>query len=71
MQGRRAQTKQVSGVSRRFPPRPAIILGTGWYWLDPATALAIAVIVGYHARKLTRRIIAALRSPPPAPSSVR
>jgi cobalt-zinc-cadmium efflux system protein len=49
----------------------AIILGTGWYWLDPAAALAIAVIVGYHAQKLTRRIIAALRSPPPAPSSAR
>ena len=44
----------------------AIILGTGgWYWLDPATALAIAVIVGYHAQKLTRAITAALRSPPP------
>jgi Co/Zn/Cd efflux system component len=46
----------------------AIILGTGWYWLDPATALAIAVIVGYHAQKLTRTIIAALRSPSPAPT---
>jgi cobalt-zinc-cadmium efflux system protein len=46
----------------------AIILGTGWYWLDPATALAIAVIVGYHAQKLTRTIIAALRSPLPAPT---
>lgn len=42
----------------------AIILGTGgWYWLDPATALAIAVIVGYHAQKLARKITAALRSP--------
>jgi cobalt-zinc-cadmium efflux system protein len=42
----------------------AIILGTGgWYWLDPATALAIAVIVGYHAQKLIRKITAALRSP--------
>jgi cobalt-zinc-cadmium efflux system protein len=41
----------------------AIILGTGgWYWLDPATALAIAVIVGYHALKLLRKIMAALRS---------
>ncbi len=48
----------------------AIILGTGgWYWLDPATALAIAVIVGYHAQKLTRTIIAALRSPAPATAS--
>ena len=42
----------------------AIILATGgWYWLDPATALVIAVIVGYHARKLIRKITAALRSP--------
>ncbi len=50
----------------------AIILGTGgWYWLDPATALAIAVIVGYHAQKLTRTITTALRSPSPAPASAR
>jgi cobalt-zinc-cadmium efflux system protein len=42
----------------------AIILGAGgWYWLDPATALVIAVAVGYHAFKLIRKIIAALRSP--------
>lgn len=42
----------------------AIIAGTGgWYWLDPATALAIAVIVGYHALKLTRKIAVALRYP--------
>ena len=40
----------------------AVILGTsGWYWLDPA-ALAIAVIVGYHAQNLIRTITAALRS---------
>jgi cobalt-zinc-cadmium efflux system protein len=42
----------------------AIILGAGgWYWLDPATALGVAVIVGYHALKLIRKIAAALRSP--------
>ena len=41
----------------------AIILGTGgWYWLDPATALVIAVIVGYHALKLIRKITVTLRS---------
>lgn len=41
----------------------AIILGTGgWYWLDPAVALVIAVIVGYHAYKLVRKITAALRA---------
>jgi cation diffusion facilitator family transporter len=42
----------------------AIIVGAhGWYWLDPATALVIAVIVGYHALKLIRKITAALCSP--------
>ena len=42
----------------------AIILGVGgWYWLDPAVALVIAVIIGYHALKLTRKITAALHSP--------
>jgi cobalt-zinc-cadmium efflux system protein len=50
----------------------AVILGAGgWYWLDPATALVIAVIVGYHALKLIRTITPALRSPLPglAPGS--
>jgi cobalt-zinc-cadmium efflux system protein len=42
----------------------AIIYGTGgWYWLDPATALVIAVVVGYHAVRLLRRIGAALGFP--------
>ena len=42
----------------------AVILAVGgWYWLDPATALVIAVIIGYHAVKLIRKITAALRSP--------
>ena len=42
----------------------AIILSVGgWYWLDPATALVIAVIIGYQAAKLTRKITASLRSP--------
>jgi cobalt-zinc-cadmium efflux system protein len=41
----------------------AIILGAGgWYWLDPATALVIAVIVGYHALRLIRKITVALRT---------
>lgn len=43
----------------------AVILAAGgWYWLDPATALVIAVIVGYHAAKLIRKIALALASPP-------
>ena len=42
----------------------AIILAAhGWYWIDPATALVIAVIVGWHAFRLIRKITAALRSP--------
>jgi hypothetical protein len=40
----------------------AITLGAGrWYWLDPATALVIAVIGGYYALTLIRKITAALR----------
>jgi cobalt-zinc-cadmium efflux system protein len=42
----------------------AIILATGGlYWLDPLVALLIAVVVGYHAVKLIRKVIAAIRSP--------
>lgn len=42
----------------------AVILATGgWYWLDPATALIIAVIISYHAQKLLRKISTALRRP--------
>jgi cation diffusion facilitator family transporter len=40
----------------------AVILAVGWYWLDPAIALVIAVIVGYHAAKLIRKIALALSS---------
>lgn len=41
----------------------AVILGAdGLYWLDPATALVIAVIVGYHALMLVREVTAALRA---------
>jgi cobalt-zinc-cadmium efflux system protein len=35
-----------------------IILATGgWYWLDPAVALVIAVIIGYHALALLRKVV--------------
>jgi len=35
-----------------------IILATGgWYWLDPAVALAVAVVVGYHAAALIRKVL--------------
>jgi cobalt-zinc-cadmium efflux system protein len=41
----------------------AIILATdGWYWLDPAVALAIAVVVAYHALALIRKVLTRLRS---------
>ena len=41
----------------------AIILATGgWYWLDPAVALAIAVIVAYHALALIRKVTGRLRT---------
>src|SRR5215471_10169822 len=40
----------------------AIILVTGgWYWLDPAVALAIAVVVAYHAVALIGKVLARLR----------
>jgi cobalt-zinc-cadmium efflux system protein len=41
----------------------AVILATGgWYWLDPAVALAIAVIIAYHALGLLRKVLRRLRS---------
>ena len=43
-----------------------IILATGgWYWLDPAVALVIAVAIGYHALALLRKVLARLHSQPP------
>ncbi len=42
----------------------AIILATGgWYWLDPAVALVIALVIAYHALALLRKVLARLRSP--------
>ena len=39
-----------------------IILATdGWYWLDPAVALVIAMIVGYHAAILLHKILRRVR----------
>ena len=43
----------------------AIILITGGNdWLDPAVALVIAAVVGYHAIKLMRRVLVKLRESP-------
>ena len=40
----------------------AIILVThGWYWLDPAAALAVAVVVAYHAIALIRKVLGGAR----------
>lgn len=40
----------------------AIILVTrGWYWLDSAVALVIAVVVAYHALALIRTVLRRLR----------
>jgi len=40
-----------------------IILATGgWYWLDPAVALVIAVVIAYHALALLRKVLPQLRS---------
>jgi cobalt-zinc-cadmium efflux system protein len=40
----------------------AIIVATGgWYWLDPAVALVIAVVIAYHALALLRKVFRRLR----------
>ena len=47
----------------------AIILATGgWYWLDPAVALVIAVIVAYHALALIGKVIGRLRAAAAGPT---
>jgi divalent metal cation (Fe/Co/Zn/Cd) transporter len=33
----------------------------GWYWLDPTVALAIAIVVAYHAFTLIRKVLRRLR----------
>jgi cobalt-zinc-cadmium efflux system protein len=44
-----------------------VILATGGlYWLDPTVALAIAMVVGYHALALLRDVVRMLRRPPVA-----
>jgi cobalt-zinc-cadmium efflux system protein len=52
----------------------AVILITGGtYWLDALVALVISVVVGYHAIKLIRKVLADLNATEPSatePSSV-
>jgi cobalt-zinc-cadmium efflux system protein len=38
-----------------------ILVTRGWYWLDPAVALIIAVVIAYHALALLRKVLARLR----------
>jgi cobalt-zinc-cadmium efflux system protein len=41
----------------------AVILGTGGlYWLDPTVALAIAVVIAFHAVRLLRSVAERLRA---------
>ncbi len=48
----------------------AIILATnGWYWLDPAVALLIAVVIGYHVIVLLREVAGTLRRHEPVPQA--
>lgn len=43
-----------------------VILATGgWFWLDPAVALVIAVVVGYRAAGLVSSIVSSLREAAP------
>jgi cobalt-zinc-cadmium efflux system protein len=45
----------------------AVILAAGGlYWLDPAVALIIAVVVGYHALSLVWKVVTAIKSPKPS-----
>ena len=49
-----------------------IILATGgWYWLDPAVALVIAVVIGYHAVALLRRVVRRLARNHRKPTTIR
>jgi cobalt-zinc-cadmium efflux system protein len=43
-----------------------ILLVHGVYWLDSVVALAIALVIGYHAVRLMRRVLAALGVQQPA-----
>ncbi|MGI8608450.1 MAG: cation diffusion facilitator family transporter [Candidatus Dormibacteria bacterium] len=39
-----------------------IFLTHGWYWLDPAVAVVITVVVGYHAVRLSWQVVRRLRA---------
>jgi cobalt-zinc-cadmium efflux system protein len=46
-----------------------IMITRGWYWLDPAVALVIAMVIGYHAAVLIRRVVVAFTNGPASPPS--
>ena len=39
-----------------------ILAVRGWYWLDPAVALLVAVVISWHAAALIRKALGQLRS---------
>jgi hypothetical protein len=54
-------TAADAGAAAGVAVTGAIIFVTGrWNWLDPAVALAIAVVIGYHAGGLIWRVLGAL-----------
>lgn len=40
-----------------------ILASRGWYWLDPAVALIIALVIAWHATALIRKVLQRRRSP--------
>jgi cobalt-zinc-cadmium efflux system protein len=54
-------TAADAGAAAGVAVTGAIIFVTGrWNWLDPAVALVIAVVIGYHAAGLIWRVLGAL-----------
>ncbi len=47
-----------------------VIWLTGWQWVDPAVAIAVAVLIGMAAYRLTRRTLAHLVDAPLPPENV-
>jgi Co/Zn/Cd efflux system component len=57
-------TAADAGAAAGVAVTGAIIFVTGrWNWLDPAVALVIAVVIGYHAGGLIWRVLGALGIP--------
>jgi cobalt-zinc-cadmium efflux system protein len=43
-----------------------ILVTRGWYWLDPAVALIIAIVIACHALALLRKVLRQIRKRKPA-----